>query len=353
MSIISILNSNRWSHSPPSHLAAALVTFLLPALALTARAELNAQMKKVLDTHATLSPLPFEKVTPAVAKAAPSMTAAVKAVMTKDGKEAPPFTGTTEDIKIPTPGDEIDARVYKPAGDGPFPTILYIHGGGWVVADLDVYDSTPRALCEKAKAVVISVDYRKAPDNKFPAAHDDTWAAYQWVLENADEYGGNPEKVAVAGESAGGNMAASICLMAKQKGVQMPVHQLLIYPVLDTATNTQSYKENETTKPLSAEGMKWFFKYYFGSDADAANPRVAILRNTDLKGLPRATIINAEIDPLRDEGQTYAEKLKAAGVSATRQLYKGVTHEFFGMGAVVDEANEAMTYAVGELKKAF
>ncbi len=190
------------------------------------------------------------------------------------------------------------------------------------MADLDVYDSTPRTLCEKVKAVVVSVDYRKAPADKFPAAHDDTWAAYQWTLANAGKYGGDPKKIAVARESAGGNMAAAICLKAKQQGMPMPVHQLLIYPVLDTATETPSYKENAATKPLSAEGMKWFFKHYLGSEADAANPRIAILRNTDLKGLPPATIINAEIDPLRDEGQAYADKLKAAGVSATRQLIR-------------------------------
>lgn len=317
------------------------------------QAEPNAQMKEVLDTFAKLNPVPIEKAQPAGAKGAPTISAAVKAVMKKNGKEAPPFTGTTEDIKIPTPGGKVDARVYKPAGNGPFPTILYIHGGGWVIADLNVYDSTPRALCEKAKAVVISTHYRQAPENKFPAAHDDTWAAYEWTLQNAGKYNGDPNKVAVAGESAGGNMAAAICLTAKQNGTQMPVHQLLIYPVADTRTDTQSYKENETTKPLSAEGMKWFFKNYLGSADDYNNPRIAILQNTDFKGLPPATIINAEIDPLRDEGEALAAKLNAAGVKSTRKLYKGVTHEFFGMGAVVDEANEAMSFAVQQLQGAF
>ncbi len=174
--------------------------------------------------------------------------------MQKEDKKAPPFTGTTEDIEISTPNENVDARVYKPAGNGPFPTILYIHGGGWVIADLDVYDSTPRALCEMAKAVVISTHYRQAPDNKFPAAHDDTWAAYEWTLKNAPKYNGDLQRVAVAGESAGGNMAAAICLMAKQKGVQMPVHQLLVYPVANYAFDTPSYKENETSKPLQCGG---------------------------------------------------------------------------------------------------
>ncbi len=133
----------------------------------------------------------------------------------------------------------------------------------------------------------------------------------------------------------------------------MPVHQLLVYPVTNYAFDTQSYKENETAKPLSAEGMKWFFKYYLNSPDDGNNPRISILRSNDFKGLPSATIINAEIDPLRDEGEAYGEKLKAAGVPVTRKLYKGVAHEFFGMGAVVDEAKEAMTFASQQLKSAF
>ncbi len=132
-------------------------------------------------------------------------------------------------------------------------------------------------------------------------------------------------------------MAAAICQMAKQKGVQMPVHQLLVYPVANYAFDTPSYKENETSKPLSAEGMKWFFNYYLNSPEDGNNPRLSVLRSTDFKGQPSATIINAEIDPLRSEGEAYADKLKAAGVPVTHKLYKGVTHEFFGMGAVVDE----------------
>ncbi|MEO5720524.1 MAG: alpha/beta hydrolase, partial [Chthoniobacterales bacterium] len=191
----------------------------------------------VLDTYASLNAVPLEKSTPEAVRKAPSLADAVKAVMKKEGKSAP-FTGTTQDIKVPTAGGELAARVYIPAGDGPFPTIYYIHGGGWVIGDIDIYDSSPRALCEKTKAVVISTEYRKAPEHKYPAAHDDTWAVYQWVLQNAAKYKGDPKKVAIVGESAGGNMAASICIMAKQKGVQMPVHQLLIYPVTDYSFET-------------------------------------------------------------------------------------------------------------------
>ncbi len=311
-------------------------------------------MKEVLDTYAVLSPIPLEKTTPAVAKVAPAITSAVKAVMLKEGKKAPPFTGSTEDFKIPVGGgEEVKARAYIPAGSGPFPTVLYIHGGGWVIADLDVYDSTPRALCELTKAVVISTDYRQAPKYKFPTAHDDTVQAYKWVLGNAGKYKGDPKKVALVGESAGGNMAASICLEAKKQNIQAPVYQVLVYPVANYDFTTESYQENEATRPLSAEGMKWFFKYYLDKPEDGSNPRLSVLQAPDLKGLPAATVIGAEIDPLRSEGKAYADKLQAAGVKVNYQLYKGVTHEFFGMGALLDEAKQAETVVSDDLKAAF
>ena len=340
--------------TPLRAVAAAAVFASLAGLSPLAQAEPNAQMKSVLDAYALLSPIPIEDTTPAIAKAAPTISTAVKAVALKEGKPTPPFTGTTQDFKIPVGGGvEVDARAYIPAGDGPFPTVLYIHGGGWVIASLEAYDASPRALCEMTKCVFISTNYRLAPEYKFPTAHDDTMQAYKWVLDNAGKYKGDPKKVAVAGESAGGNMAASICLEAKNQHIQMPVHQLLVYPVTNYNFTTESYKENEQTKPLSAEGMQWFFKYYLAQPSDGNNPRLSILQATDFKGLPPATVIGAEIDPLRSEGMAYAEKLKAAGVPVTYQLYKGVTHEFFGMGVVVDEAKQAETLAAGELTKCF
>lgn len=323
------------------------------AMANLSLAEPTAEMKKVVDEFTSLSKVPIDQTKPADARKAPTMTTAVKAVMKKEGIKPPSFTGKTDNIKISTGDDSVGARVYMPAGEGPFPVIFYIHGGGWVIADIDVYDSSARALCEMAKAVVISTEYRKAPENKFPASHDDTWAGYQWTLQNAGKYKGDPKKVAVAGESAGGNMAASICQMAKQQNIQLPVHQLLIYPVTDTNTETESYRENESTVPLSAKGMKWFFGYELTGPEDGNNPRIAVLKATEMSGLPPATIIAAEIDPLRSEGKAYADKLKAAGVPVTYKLYPGTTHEFFGMGAVVPEAKQAEELASAELSKAF
>ena len=330
---------------------AAVAAAFLPALA---QADPNAQMPEVLNAYGKLSPVPIEKTTPAVAKAAPTLATAVKAVMTKDGKKAPAFTGTTKDFKIDVgEGHKVDARAYVPAGDGPFPTILYIHGGGWVIGSVDSYDATPRALCELTKAVVISTEYRQAPANKFPSAHDDTFSAYKWVLANAGQYKGDPKKVAVAGESVGGNMAAEICLEAKKQNMQMPVHQLLVYPVVGYSFETKSYKDNETTKPLSAEGMKWFFKYYLNKPEEGNDPRVNLTQVKDLAGLPSATVIAAEIDPLLTEGKEFADRLQAAGVAVQYKMYPSVTHEFFSMGAVIDEAKQAEEFAAEQLKMAF
>ncbi len=331
-------------------LAAVATAAFLPALA---QAEPNAQMQEVLSAYGKLSPVPIEKTTPVVAKAAPTLATAVKAVMLKDGKKAPAFTGTTKDFKIDAGGHKVDARAYIPAGDGPFPTVLYIHGGGWVIGSVDSYDASPRALCEQAKVVVISTDYRQAPSDRFPAAHEDTFNAYKWVLANAGQYKGDTKKVAVAGESAGGNMAAEICIRAKQENIQMPVHQLLIYPVVGYAFETQSYKDNETTKPLSAEGMKWFFKHYLNKPEEGNDPRINLTQVKDLKGLPSATIIAAEIDPLLTEGRELNDRFEAAGVPVKYKMFTGVTHEFFSMGAVVNEGKEAEEFAAIQLKAAF
>ncbi len=261
--------------------------------------------------------------------------------------------GKTQDVTIKLSSGDLKGRIYKPEGDGPFPIILYIHGGGWVIADLDTYDSSARALTNGSGAIVVSVHYRQAPEYKFPAAHEDAYGAYQWILKNGHEWNGNTKNVAVVGESAGGNMAASVCIMAQAEGIQAPVHQVLIYPVADTRMDTPSYIENAQAKPLNAAMMKWFADQTFAKKEDASDPKVALLQAKTLKGLPSATVITAQIDPLRSEGQMLAEKLKADGVDVAYKNYDGVTHEFFGMGAVVDEAKEANAFVSSRLKAAF
>lgn len=222
-----------------------------------------------------------------------------------------------------------------------------------MIADLDTYDSSPRALANAAGAVVVSTDYRHAPEHKFPAAHEDVFAAYQWMLKNTGALQGDASKVAVVGESVGGSMAIGVCLMARDKDIQMPGYQVLVYPVAQTGFDTPSYKENANAKPLNKAMMQWFFKHTAKSPADSKSSMLALTTVANLKGLPPATVITAQIDPLRSEGKDLADKLKAAGVPVVYQNYDGVTHEFFGMGAAVDKAKEAEKLAADGLKKGF
>jgi len=318
-----------------------------------AKAHANPQMQAVLDELTAFGNKPLYELTPEDARKQKGPADAVKKVMEKNGVKGPEKVGKVDDISIKLSSGDVKGRVYKPEGDGPFPVILYIHGGGWVIADLDTYDSTPRALCNATNAVVISTDYRHAPEHKFPAAHEDTFGAYQWALENAGRWGGDAKRVAVVGESAGGNMAASVCIMAQAKGMQMPLHQVLVYPVASTSMNTESYRENAKAAPLDAMAMKWFLDHTLGAKEDWTNHQINLLEAKTLKGLPSATIITADIDPLRSDGEALAKKLEGDGVTVTYKNYEGVTHEFFGMGAVVDTAKEAVGLAAGNLNKAF
>lgn len=317
-------------------------------------AQPDAQMKEVLDKLASLGGKPIETLTPAEARKQPSPADAVKALLKEKGlSTAPEPVGKVVNRTIPGAGGSIPVRIYTPKGTGPFPVIVYYHGGGWVIADLDTYDSSPRALCNAANAIVISSHYRQGPEHKFPAAHQDAFVAYQWAVANAKSLGGDTAKIAVAGESAGGNMAASVAIMARDKKIKIPVHQLLVYPVTQVGMETPSYKENMNAKPLNVPMMKWFGDNYLNTPADADNPVINLLKVADLSGLPPATIILAQIDPLRSDGMMYADKLRAAGVSVNVVNYEGVAHEFFGMGAVVDKAKQAVQQAAAGLKKGF
>ena len=319
----------------------------------TTPAKPNSQMQAVLDKLGTLGGKPIESLSAEDARKQPSPADAVMAILKEDNKDAAEPVSMVENFKIELSNVDIKARVYRPAGDGPFPIILYIHGGGWVIADLDTYDATPRALANGVNAIVVSAHYRQAPEHKFPAAHNDAYGAYQWVLKNGHRWSGNTKNVAVVGESAGGNLAASICIMAQAEGIQLPVHQVLIYPIADTKLDTPSYVENATAKPLNAAMMKWFLDKTFDKPEDAKDPKVALLQAKTLKGLPSATIITAQIDPLRSEGEALAKKLTADGVEVAYKNYDGVTHEFFGMSAVVDVAKEANAFVFANLKAAF
>lgn len=314
--------------------------------------KLDPQMKEVIDQLTALGGKPIESLPPEEARKQPTPSDAVKALMKKRGMDtAPEPVGKTEDRKI---GDN-PARIYWPkSGSKPYPVIVYYHGGGWVIADIDVYDATPRAIANQSGAIVISADYRHAPEHKFPAAHDDAFAAYQWALANARSLGGDAKKVAVMGESAGGNMAAAVTMMAREQKVQMPVYQVLVYPVGQCGSyDSESYQANAMAKPLNKAMMQYFCKNYVSKPEDEINPHLSIAKAKDLKGLPAATVITDEIDPLMSEGKQYAEMLKGAGVKVEYKNYDGVTHEFFGMGKVVDKAKDAEAKVASDLRSAF
>lgn len=315
----------------------------------------DSDMKKVLEQLNALGGKPLATLTPEEARKQPTPADAVKALLTKEGKSTAPIEMAKVDSrKIPGAAGLIDARIYTPKTDDkkPLPVIVYFHGGGFVIADLDVYDASPRALAKGANAIVVSADYRHAPENKFPAAHDDAYAAYEWVTKNAASFGGDPKRIALAGESAGGNLAANVAIMARDKGATMPVHELLVYPVAQTTTDTPSYNEWANAKPLDKAGMGWFVEKIIRTPADKNDPRLDLV-HANLKGLPKTTIVLAEIDPLRSDGDMLAKSLEAAGVTVEKKLYEGVTHEFFGMGAAVADARDAESYASGRLKEAF
>lgn len=314
----------------------------------------NARMQQVLDSYASLNPKPLPKLSPEEARKQPTPADAVKALLKKEGKSTEPQpVGNVTDRTIPGAGGEIPVRIYTPKGNGPFPVLVYYHGGGWVIATIDTYDASARALCNAANCVVVSVEYRKAPEHPFPAAADDAFAAYQWVTQNAASINGDPKRIAVAGESAGGNLAAVTAMMAREKAAPMPVYQVLIYPVANHDFHTESYMENANAKPLGREAMMWFYGHYLKDPAQADDPRASILKAEKLSKLPPATIITAEIDPLRSEGKMYAEKLREAGVDVRYRNFEDVTHEFFGMGAVLPEAKQAVQFAAEGLKQAF
>lgn len=311
------------------------------------------EMQAVLDQLAALNGKPIEHLTAKEARQQPSPADAVRELLRLRGQSgAPEPVARVVDSFFPGPGGEITLRIYTPAGRGPFPVILYIHGGGWVIANLDTYDSSPRALANAARAVVVSTHYRLAPEHPFPAAHEDTYACYLWILANAASFDGDPRRVAIVGESAGGNMAAAISLRAREQQVSLPCHQVLIYPVAGADMETPSFRENANAKPLNRAMMEWFARHEFPESDDTKDPRFDLL-HADLRGLPEATVILAEIDPLRSGGELLIARLREAGVKVDDRVYTGVTHEFFGMGAVLAEGRDATQLAASNIVRAF
>ncbi len=314
---------------------------------------IDDEMAVVIEKLGSYGAPPLESLTPQEARKQPTPTTAVLDVMKEHNIPIPVSTVDTAGRDILVNGGNIHIRIYTPrGGDSLYPVIVYYHGGGWVIADLDVYDAGPRGLAEQVGAVVVSVHYRQGPEHKFPTAHNDAFAAYEWVLKNAASIKANPKMIAVAGESAGGNMACNVSIKARDKGLTMPLLQLLVYPVANNDMNSASYQKYGTAKPLSKPLIEWMVKHYLPNTAASADPRIALVK-ANLKGLPPTTIIAAEIDLLLTEGKLLADKLKEAGVEVDYKLYQGVTHEFYGMATVIPDAKDAQAYAASKLKGVF
>ena len=333
--------------------ALSATAFAATTFAATPMAKPDGDMQKVLDAQASLKPKPIETLTPAQARMQPSPADGAKLVIKQKGMDPnDPMGVTTKDIQVQGGDGMIPARVYI-ADDAdktkPLPIVVYYHGGGFVIATNDTYDASPRAIAKATKAIVIAVEYRKAPENKFPAAYDDAFAAYKWALDHGKELGGS-STVAVMGESAGGALALATSIKARDEKLPLPAREVLVYPIGGTNMATPSYTENANAKPLNKPMMMWFTKYTIKGPGDKTDPRLDAIGKADLRGLPPTTIVLAQIDPLRSDGEMLGDKLKKAGVDVHTKTYDGVTHEFFGMGAVVGKAKDAEGFVSDDLK---
>ena len=316
----------------------------------------NEDMAAVIDSYVKLGAKPVSTLTVAQARTQPTIGDAVKAVMAAqhDKPLAPEAFTAVRDLEVDGAAGKLPARLYDAApGHRGEPIILYFHGGGWVTGDLNTYDASDRALAHQAHAKVLSVAYRLAPENRFPAAHDDAFAAYRWLLANAAGLGADPRRIAVAGESAGGNLAINVSIAARDAHITPPVHELLIYPVAGADTHTPSYIADEYAIPLSRADVAWYVNNTLGSPADLQDPRLDLIGKADLHNLPPTTVISAEIDPLDSDGTFLTYKLLTQGNAVLRTEYGGTTHEFFGTGAVVARAREAQQFAAEQLDATF
>src|SRR5680860_136881 len=257
-----------------------------------------------------------------------------------------------EDLTIPGPAGDIPARLDARDADAPLPMLVWYHGGGWVIGDLETHDGICRDLANTIGCVVVSVEYRLAPEHQFPAAVDDGFAALRWVADHAGELGGDPARLAVGGDSAGGHLAAVTAIAARDADVQL-VFQLLVYPAVEYEFERPSMIENAEGYMLTRDAMQWFYGHYLNDPSEGDDWRVTPTRAESLAGLPPAFVVTAEFDPLRDQGVAYADALAMAGNTVTATTYDGMFHGFFSMGAMVDRAKVAVDDAAVLVRDAF
>ncbi|MEW1686197.1 alpha/beta hydrolase [Streptomyces sp. NPDC093594] len=304
---------------------------------------LDAEAARLLAARTTYGVRPVAEMT------VPEARTATRSYIGLQGDALP--VERVHDVVIPGRSG-IRARVYVPRGEPPFACLVHFHGGGWVTGGLDTHDRPSRDLAARSGCIVVTVDYRKAPEHPFPAAVDDAWTAVTWVHEQADRLGVAPDRIGVSGDSAGGNLAAVVCLRNRDEQGPALRFQALLYPLTDARCESPSYQSNAVGYGIQADDLRRYWGLYLGGRADADHPYASPLRASDLSGLPPALVVTAEYDPARDDGERYAARLANAGVSVTLSRYEGMIHAFYLMGGVlsrtrdlVDEiAREARTH---------
>lgn len=301
---------------------------------------LHAEARALLDEFEKQGLPPFEQLGPTQAR--------VIALGFRDLQGEAQPVGEVRDILVPGPAGNLPVRLYHPAPGKARPLVVYFHGGGWVIGDVELVDKPCRALANASGCVVASVNYRLSPESKFPAPAEDCYQATKWLAEHAQEIGARPGTLAVAGDSAGGNLAAAVALMARDRGGPKLAYQLLIYPVTAPAKGTRSasYTENADGYLLTRAGMEWFWDHYLAQAEDGRNPYASPLFAEDLRGLPPAMVVTAEFDPLRDEGRAYAKRLAEAGVAVREAHYADMIHGFFWMAGALERGRE-LTAEIG------
>ena len=307
---------------------------------------LDPEMRAFLDAQAALGARPVYEVPVADSRRlaeerAPLQFGAVEEI------EA------VRDVRVPGPAGPIGTRLYTPASPTPLPVLVYFHGGGWVMGSLDTHDGLCRSLANRTPCVVASVDYRMAPEHRFPAAADDAWAVTTWAAEHAHEIGGRADRLAVGGDSAGGNLAAVAALRARRQKAPVLCLQLLIYPVLDHDFTRASYERNADGYGLSREAMRWYWDQYVPEAAQRDHPDASPLRAPDLRGVAPAAVWTCEFDPLLDEGDAYARRLAEAGVPTQRRRYDGLIHGAVRMPSITERAWEMIDDSARALREAF
>jgi acetyl esterase len=306
---------------------------------------MNPQVQVLLDAFSAQGLPPFDQMS------VPQARTVIMAI--KDLQGEPEAVAEVRDIEVPGPAGRVPVRLYYPSTGKALPLVVYYHGGGWVIGDVEIFDRPCRTLANASQCIVASVNYRLSPETKFPGPAEDCYEVTRWLASNAASVGANGRFLAVAGDSAGGNLAAVVSLMARDRGGPTISYQVLIYPVTATAEGSAfpSYRENAEGYFLTKGSMEWFWNHYLASPADGKNPYAAPLSAPDLSRLPPALVVTAQFDPLRDEGREYAKRLQQAGVSVKSSHYDDMIHGFFSMAGAVDRGKEVIAEIASELRK--